>query len=259
MIYLKAFIEEFRLKLEESWNYKTNFISEVITMLILYLSLLFMNSGTSLSYAYTTSAVNSKSLLLAGYMLWSFSIMSISIVNDTISYESTTGTLEHKFISIVPIFVLNSAIFAKAFLTESIVVIILLIVSKIFFGITITFNLYSIFIILITSLGMYGIGMILGGLALKVKKIGKIVFILQVLFLFIGDTITNISNTIYISKILPLTLGNELLRYSLVLGNINFNKLLILVLCSITWIFIGIVIFKFFEKTCKKEGSLGYY
>lgn len=259
MIYFRAFVEELRIGLEESWNYRTNFISELVTMLILYLSLLFMDSGTSLAESYTISDVGSKELLLAGYMLWSFSIMSINIMSDTISCESSTGTLEHKYMSIIPIFVLNLAIFAQAFITESLIVSIILIVSKLFFNISINFNLYSILIILITSLGMYGIGMILGGLALKVKKIGKVVFILQVLFLFIGDTITNISNTIQISKILPLTLGNELLRDSIALGSIDLKKLLILIICSLIWIIIGIIVFKLFEKNCKKEGGLGYY
>lgn len=259
MIYLRAFIEELRINLEQSWNYRANFISEVITMLILYVSLLFMNSGTSLSYIYSGGKSESKQLLLAGYMLWTFSIMAINTMSDTISCEATTGTLEHKYMSIVPIGILNLAVFIESFISETLIVAIILIVSKVAFNISISFNITSIIIIIITLMGMYGIGMILGGIALKEKKIGKIVFILQIIFLFISDTITHISDSIKISKLIPLTLGNDILRESITYGSITLSKLYMLILTSLSWIIIGIIIFKIFEKKAKKEGVLGCY
>lgn len=259
MIYLRAFIEELRIGFEESWNYRMNFISELITMLILYVSLLFMNSGSSLSSLYSGGESGSKELLLAGYMLWSFSIMAINTMSDTISCEATSGTLEHKYMSIVPLGVLNLAIFIQSFITESLIVAVILIISKIIFNISISFNIISIVIILLTLMGMYGIGLILGGIALKEKKIGRIVFILQILFLFVSDTITSISNTIKISKFIPLTLGNDLLREAITYGSINSNKFYTLILISLIWITLGIIVFKIFEKKVKKDGSLGYY
>lgn len=259
MIYLRGFIEELRIGFEEAWNYRMNFISEVITMLVLYFSLIFMNSGTSLSLIYSSGEVGSKELLLVGYMLWSFSIMSINTMSDTISCESTAGTLEHKYMSIIPMGVLNLAIFVQSFVMESLIISVILIASKIVFNISISFNIMSIIIMLITLVGMYGIGMILGGIALKEKKIGKIVFILQIIFLFISDTITHISDTIKISKLIPLTLGNDLIRESITYGNISLNKLYTLILISLAWVIIGIIIFKVFEKKAKKDGVLGYY
>lgn len=259
MVYLRGFIEELRIGFEEAWNYKMNFISEVITMLVLYISLLFMNSGSSLELFYSGGESGSKELLLAGYMLWSFSIMCINTMSDTISCEATSGTLEHKYMSIIPIGVLNLAIFVQSFITESLIVAIILSISKIIFGISISFNIMSIIIILVTLVGMYGIGMILGGIALKEKKIGKIIFILQIVFLFISDTITNVSNTIEVSKLIPLTLGNDLLRESITYGNISLNKLYALILISFVWIIIGTITFKVFEKKAKKDGLLGLY
>ena len=259
MIYLRGFIEELRIGLEETWNYRMNFISEIITMVVLYISLIFMNSGNSLTKLYSTSDISNRELILIGYMLWSFSIMAINTISDTIACESTAGTLEHKYMSIIPIEILNIAIFIQSFIIEALIVGVILIISKVFLGISISFNLISIGVILITLIGMYGMGMILGGVALKEKKIGKIVFIIQVIFLFVSDTITDISSNILISKIIPLTLGNDLLREAIIYGNVSLNKLLFLILISILWVSVGIIIFKIFEKKAKKDGILGYY
>lgn len=259
MIYVKAFLEEIRIGLETAWNYRMSFVSEIVTILILYLCLLFWNSGTSLALSYPGGNAGSKELLLAGYMLWNFSIMAINTMSDTISAEATSGTLEHKYMSIIPMSILNLAIFVRSFIIECIIVGIILIVAKFMFNISIAFNILSICIIIITSIGMYGIGMILGGIALKEKRIGKVIFILQILFLFMSDTITNVSNNIQISKILPLTLGNDLLRESISFGSVTLSKLYFLILISLLWIVIGTFIYKVFERKSKKEGLLGTY
>ena len=71
----------------------------------LYIVLLYMNTGTSLGNYYA-SPKNSKSLLLIGYILWSFSILAINLVSSNIDAEATRGTLEQKLTSIIPLYVL---------------------------------------------------------------------------------------------------------------------------------------------------------
>jgi len=259
MIYFRAFWEEIKLGLEESWNYRMSFLSEIATIIILYGSFLFLDSGSSLAELYPSNDVDNKALLLAGYMLWTFSIMAINTVSNTINYEAISGTLEHKFMSIIPIGLLNFADFVQAFIIQSLIVGILLVITKILYNITISFNLISVLVVLITCLGMYGIGLIFGGVALKEKRIGKIVYIVQILLLFVSDTITNISSNIPIMKALPLTLGNDLLRENITLGTISLNKLYALFLSSFVWILVGVIVFKIFEKKTKREGILATY
>lgn len=259
MIYFRAFWEEIKRGLEESWNYKMSFLSEIATIIILYGSLLFFNSGLSLAELYPSNNADSKILLLAGYMLWTFSIMAINTVSNTISYEAISGTLEHKFMSIIPMSLLNFANFVQAFIIQSLIVGVLLIISKMFFYINMSFNFNLLLVVLITCIGMYGIGLIFGGIALKEKRIGKIVYIFQILLLFVSDTITNISSNIPMMKVFPLTLGNDLLRENITLGAISLNKFCVLLLSSFAWLLVGGIVFKIFEKKTKREGILATY
>lgn len=259
MIYLRGFMEELRIGFEEAWNYRMNFFSEVINMLLLYFSLIVMNSGSSLKSIYSNGKAGSRELMLIGYILWNFSNMAMNTMSSTVVCEATSGTLEHKYMSIIPIEVLNVATFVQSFILEVLIIAIILIISKVFLDVSIAFNITSIIILLITLIGMYGIGLILGGIALKEKKIGKIVFFLQIFFLFSCDTVAKTSNKVVIKKLIPLTLGNDLVRESITYGNISLSKLCILILTSLIWLTIGIMVFKIFENKAKRDGKLGYY
>lgn len=259
IIYIRAFWEELKMGLEKSWNYKMNFFSEIGTIIILYVLLIFMDSGTGLSYIYPSGNADSKQLLLCGYMLYNFSMMGLITASNTISSEAMSGTLEHKYTSIIPMSVLQLAIFVQSFIIESIIAAVILVISRFFFHVSIPFSISSILIIIITSVGMYGAGLILGGIALKQKRIGRIVFILQIVFLFVSDTIINISDSIKAARFIPLTVGNNLLRGLAAYGEFNWNEFFILILECALWLAVGIIFFKIFERKAKREGKLGTY
>lgn len=255
---LNAFKEEFILNLKVSISYKTNFISETIIIALLYFSLIFLNSGEYLSTFYATK-VSYKSLILISYILWDFSIMAINVVSSNISGESSNGTLEQKLMSNIPISILMFSEFLSTILIQCIEILILVLLSQIFFNVGIKINLPIILIILINLIGMYGIGLIFGGISLKEKKIGKVIYIFQILLLFVCNTITSPIKSISINKIIPLTIGNDLARKSLCGIQLSINNYLELISVSLIWLVIGILTFNYFKKLSKKEGLLNTY
>ncbi len=258
MIYINALFAEVKISLESFLSYKMKFINEVLFIGGLYICLLYMNNGNSLGTYYSAPG-DSKSLLLIGYILWNFSIMAINIVSSNIESETTRGTLEQKLTSIIPLYILLFGKLISAILNEFLEVSFILIISFLFFKINITINLMSIIILFVTIIGMYGIGLIFGGLTLRYKQIGRIIYLTQTLLLFISDTLMIVSDKLSIINLIPLTKGTDLIRRSLVGQAIPFSQLLFLFLISILWLSIGIITFNFFKKLSKIDGLIGSY
>ena len=258
MKYLNALFAETKIALESVWSYKMNFISEILFIGGLYIALLYMDTGTSLG-RYYGSPEDSKSLLLIGYILWNFSTMAIIVVGSNIEAEAARGTLEQKLTSIIPIYFLMIGKFLASILLEVIEVSLILIVSVLVFSVGITINFQSIVILLITLAGMYGIGLILGGLTLKFKNISRIINIFQTLLLFVSDTLMIISDEFSILNAIPLTKGNDLIRRVLVGQVVPMSDYLTLILFSMAWLVIGIVVFNYFKKLSRIDGLLSSY
>ena len=66
--------------------------------------------------------------------------------------------------------------------------------------------------ILLESLGMYGIGLIVAGIAIYFKRTGTIVFLIQTALLFVTDTVPTSDAILKITHYIPLTRCNEILR-----------------------------------------------
>ncbi|MGV8984519.1 ABC transporter permease [Clostridium sp.] len=258
MKYLNAICAEIKISLESTWSYKMNFISDILFIGGLYIALLFMNTGTSLG-TYYGSPEESKSLLLIGYILWSFSILAINLVSSNIEAEATRGTLEQKLTSIIPLYILMIGRLISGMLIELVELAIILISSVLIFHVGISVNLKAIIILLITIAGMYGMGLMFGGLTLKFKNIGRIMYIIQTLLLFVSNTLTVVSDKFSIINLIPLTTGNDLIRKALVGQVIPLSNYLTLATISLVWLATGILTFNYFKKLSRVDGLVGSY
>ncbi len=59
---------------------------------------------------------------------------------------------------------------------------------------------------------MYGIGLIVAGIAIYFKRTGTIVFLIQTALLFVTDTVPTSDAILKITHYIPLTRCNEILR-----------------------------------------------
>lgn len=257
MKYLNAICAEIKISLESAWSYKMNFISDILLIGGLYIVFL-MNTRTNLG-TYYGSPEESKSLLLIGYILWRFSILAINLVSSNIEAEATRGTLEQKLTSIIPLYILMIGRLISGMLIELVELAIILISCVLIFHVGISVNLKAIIILLITIAGMYGMGLMFGGLTLKFKNIGRIMYIIQILLLFVSNTLTVVSDKFSIINLIPLTTGNDLIRKALVGQVIPMSNYLTLATISLVWLAIGIVTFNYFKKLSRVDGLVGSY
>ncbi|MGH4138759.1 hypothetical protein [Clostridium sp.] len=86
--------------------------------------------------------------------------------------------MEQKLTSIIPFYVLMIGKLIFYMLMELIELAIILTISVLIFHVGISINFKAI--LLITIAGMYGMGLIFGGLTLKFKNIGRIMYIIQI-------------------------------------------------------------------------------
>ena len=141
---------------------------------------------------------------------------------------------------------------------EVAVIAILLLMSYFIWHIEMHVTLIGIISILINTLGMFGIGLIVGGLTIRLKRVGALTFIIQMGLLFITDTIPTSSTVLLISRCIPLTLCNDVLRTSISGGDV-LMPFLELICVSLLWVVIGNVLFKLCIGRAKKKGNLLFY
>lgn len=127
--YLNAIKAEIEMNLKEALSYKVGVISDLIVISILYFSLLFLDTGTMLGVYYGGNTQNSKPLLLLGYIFWGYSINAISTVSSEIHIEAVKGTLEQKFMSVIPFALLLFGKIITGIIIETLVISIIILLS----------------------------------------------------------------------------------------------------------------------------------
>lgn len=252
----KTLFWKIKMDLKSTFRYKFSFISDILVMTVLLLIFLFSNTGQSLGEKYGMESY--KSLLLIGYFLWMISITAISSLSTFLNSEAKIGTLPYLMHSAYPIELIVLGEFISSLLVQSLVIIIISLLAKVIFTIDLYFSLFFILIILICALGMFGIGLIISGLSLYFKKVGAVVLVLQMLLLFITDTIPTSSAILKVSRFIPLTMANNVSR--LYMAGMSYSSELIeLIIFSILWLGLGIFVFRKCLKAAKKSGILLLY
>jgi len=258
VIFLRIIKSEISRNLKEFVSYRIGFISDIIVISIIYFSLIFFGSGTSLGNYYGGSN-DSKTLLLLGYVFWNFSIGIVNSLTSELSSEAVKGTLEQKFMAVVPIsyLILGSALTTLIieFVEMSLIVFLSVTIAKV--GIYV--NWIVLLSLTITLIGMYGFSLILGGIAIKEKKIGNLNFIIQILLLFLTDTVTKTNIPVELNKIIPLTQGIDIARKSISGIAITTGDWMSLIGFTVLWLIVGKLIFNYFVNYSRDNGILGNY
>ncbi|HHT49848.1 MAG TPA: ABC transporter permease [Firmicutes bacterium] len=258
MLCLRVIIAEIKRDIKESFNYKMGIFSDLVVFSFLILSLLFFGSGSSLQ-DYYGGATGSKSLLLIGYLFWVFSIYAINSTSTEIHHEALKGTLEQKFMAVVPIGFLFLGKMLSGLFISTIIIGLITALVLILTGVSLKITSLSIILLVINLIGMYGIGLIFGSIALRIKKIGQLTFILQFLLLFLTDTITKTPLSEGLGKVIPLTNGINLVRQSISGLLVAKSEMIYFIIISLIWILLGIVIFSATEKKVRQDGTLNFY
>lgn len=253
---LRALCWEIKMDCLRTFRYRFGMITDIIVYFVLFT--IFMVTDSGMSYSEKYHYANYKELMLIGYVAWIYAISAISNITNAMRTELMQGTLYKKISSKYPLQYLFGGLFISSILLETLTIIVVVITSKVVWSIQISFHPQFIVPIIIQSLGMYGIGLMIAGFTVYYKRIGSIVFLIQTALLFVTDTVPTNSAILNVTKIIPLTNCNDILK-KIVFGESYSGHMLILILTSAIWLLVGIGVFEFMNKCAKRKGNLLFY
>lgn len=253
---MKIIYYEFKMDFLRTIRYKMGIISDIVVFTILLCFFYISNTGASFGKDYEIN--NYKTLLLLGYIAWSLSVSAISTIGYQITSELQRGTLFFKFNCKLPLQVVYIGDLISASIIQLFIILIYSVVTHFAFGVDYFINPTVVLSLIVCTLGMYGIGLIVAGLSIYFKRIGPIIFLIQLFLLFVTDTVPTASLITNVSRFLPLTMCNRVIRLSFLNKNSN-SSFGLLIITSIIWFVLGYVIFDIFIKCSKKKGNLLLY
>ena len=256
---LELFLAEFR----RSWIQFIRYPVEAIGGIVITTSIfygLFLSAryiaGPSLQFGDRLDAI------VVGYTLWSLVLFIMTDIAGGLQYEAQTGTLEQLFLSpFVALLVFVMRAFASLVLRLAVILSILLIIMALT-GSRLAFPPTLLLPLLTVLLGAYGLAFMMGSLALLLKRVQQLLGIFQfaLLFLMATPTETWAGSLQVVRWLLPMTAGAGLLRDLMARGEaLNLAQFSLALLNGIGYFTVGLLIFRFAERSAKRRGILGGY
>jgi ABC-2 type transport system permease protein len=256
---LELFLAEFR----RSWIQFIRYPVEAIGGIVITTSIFY---GLFLSARYIAGPAlqfgDRLDALVVGYTLWSLVLFIMTDIAGGLQYEAQTGTLEQLFLSpfgAPMVFVMRA--FASLVLRLAVILSILLIIMALT-GSRLEFPPTLLLPLLTVLLGAYGLAFMMGSLALLLKRVQQLLGIFQfaLLFLMATPTETWAGSLQVVRWLLPMTAGAGLLRDLMARGEaLNLAQFSLALLNGIGYFTVGLLIFRFAERSAKRRGMLGGY
>jgi len=257
LILFKALLKKEYIYLK---RYYFNTLSGVITIYLVFL-IIFYGAKMLLSGSASPAFGNTLDGIVVGFMVWTFALMAYSELSWAMIGEAQQGTLEQLWMT--PVGFGWVAIFRvlATFIFNALIVILMLFLMMASSGRWLHLDLVSLTpLILLTIAGVWGIGFLMGGLALVFKQVQAAFQILQFVFVFL---IAAPADKLPFMKFLPLSLGTRLIGRVMIEGTsltqLPLADLLLLVGNSAFYFGLGFLLFKFFENIARDRGLLGHY
>jgi ABC-2 type transport system permease protein len=252
----------FRTIFKREWlewkRYPFNLVSSFLTVYLIFLAIFygfkFLGNGMP-------SQGETLDSIIVGFMLWIFAMMAYSSLSWSLIEEARTGTLEQLYMTPMGFKLVCLFRVISSFILNLLFIIPVLFLMMITTGRYLHIDPFSLLPLLIFSLAsVYGIGFMVGGLALVFKQIQAFFQILQWIFLgFIAAPIYQYSTL----KALPLSLGfnliNEVMSKNLSFFKLSSLDLVLLILNGAFYFCIGLFVFNICERVAKSRGLLGHY
>jgi len=258
LLYFKAVFLHFFVELKHYW---VSTVALCAMMLLLFGGVFVASGGLALT-AQNAGYVNEQ---VIAYLFYYVLSMYFSYFESSIRSKVETGTIEQIIINrmrLIEIVLIEAVVQFFCTIIEGLpVFIVIFIIAKGF--LKITFSANGLIVLLFSLLGVCGVGLIMGGLSLRFKRIGQVPMILQILFFgmsYVDTTALPASvNTIlsfvpFQKSITYLKLsfsGSSSIGYQSTFGTIIAN--------NVIWFVIGVLAFAFFERQTKQKGIIGYY
>lgn len=239
-------------------RYVFNTISMLVTFYIVFM-LLFLGvrgiGGAALASGNTLEG------LIVGYLLWMLSLSAYSDLAWDLNQEAQVGTLEQLYVSPIGFNWLNAFNLISGLVLSFVISGVLLVVMMLSTGKYLSVDLISVLPLMILSLlGVYGIGFAMGGLALIFKRIQAFFQIFQ--FVFVAFLALPLDRFPW-AQFLPLTMGGHLLRQVMIHGTrlweLPASSVAVVVVTGVSYLAVGLAVFEWSARIAKRKGLLGHY
>lgn len=264
-----------KAELVRSWIMMRRYWFATVLGIIMTYGILILGIGSIASYGggkINTFIASEKAL---GFLLGTFAFGILGMFTQNLRSMARTGQLEQVCMSphgLVTNFLARTTVTAfMSFFSMSIVYILV----TYSLDIVIHVDLLAVVVLMVlTCIGVIGLGFMCGGLVLVFKNTGQLLMLVR--FLVLGMPIAatkNIDNWSvplqWVAHIVPSTDAAICLKYVLVEGQINSHgvfesfhrhpSFFILIVNASIWTFVGIALFQAMENWSRDKGTLGAY
>lgn len=238
-------------------RYYFNTISGVATLLIFFY---FMFFGIKAIGGANISSGDTLEGMIVGYFMWTMFIFSFQGVAWGIIEEAQRGTLEQVFMSPIAfeyqmLFRMVSDFIFNVWLAVPLMYFVAFTTKR-----QLSFDLPTLlYLLIVGTISALGVGMVLGGIALVFKRISS--FIQIVTFGSLAFTMFDSSQLWY--RLLPMSQAAQMMKKMATTGTrfyqFPFSDHLLLWLAATLYLFVGILIFRIFERHAMISGTLSQY
>lgn len=199
--------------------------------------------------------------IVVGYVLWSLSIFILGDIAGGLQQEAQTGTLEQIFLSpfsALQIFLTRAVANLTIQLVLNLSILLIIMATT---GSRLSFPLILLLPLLTLLLGAYGLALLMGSLALLLKRVQQVLGIFQFLLIFVLVVpIETWSGSPFWAFLLPMTPGAALLRTVMARGqSFDLAQFLTALFNGAVYFALGLFLFRLAEREVKQRGRLGGY
>lgn len=258
---LRIMLNETQKGLLLLWNYRVNMLLEAVAMCGVFVGLNFLVGNGDLPQDQVSSS-------LLGYIIWLYTFMAVSNMGWSLREEVQAGTLEQMFMSPASPQLLMMGRTLANFLTTSLTMILIMAVMIPAFGLTFPLRATSLVVFAWTMLGLFGLGLMVGGATLVFKHVESLAYLAQYGIMFLNGSILPVDKLPawleLPARLLPGTQGIIVLR-QVTLEDQSLSavwadgSLSWLMLHSVVFFAAGWLIFRSGERYVRRQGALGHY
>ena len=256
---IRLFLAELRRQWIQLRRYATEAIAGIIGITIAFYGL-FLTTGYVAGPA--AQLGERQDAIVVGYVLWSLVVFIIADIAGGLQQEALTGTLEQIFLSpykASQVFITRALANLSIQLLQNLGVLLIIMTLT---GSNLVFPPSLLLPLVTVLLGAYGLALIVGSLALLLKRVQQLLGFLPFgLVIALMVPIETWSGwTQYLGWLLPMTPGAGVLRGLMARGqSLDWGLFAIALVNGVGYFAIGLFLFNYAERIAKQRGKLGGY
>ena len=255
--YLNVLLANLRKVATEMRRYLPNTISTVITFYAIFLALFL---GITVLGASDDAATNVQYAIVST-ALWFLALMAMQGIGWEITLEATRGTLEQLYMSPIGAWRILLARMVGTVLVNLVIIVLMVSLSMLTARQWLNLDLVTLLpILLLTIIGMLGVGFMVAGLSLIYKQVDSLLQIAQ--FVFLALVAVPLS-ALPLLELAPVVKGADMVRGVMVEGRslTGFSGLdwLSLAVNAAVYFLLGLFLYKRAERRALNRGLLGQY